>query len=248
MSVLIYALVDRSGHIRWIGKTERIQKRYASHLKERPWVKAMRIIEYADDSNWQERERYWIAYGRKHGWPLENQADGGESCAGFKMTAEANAKISKALKGRRLSEEHRAALSRAWDVRRINGFSNNPESTRIKLSLAHKGIPLTTEHRKNISRSRLLKGIKHSSEAKERMRQRALSISDETRQKMSLSHRGKTLSDENKAKLRAANLGHHRGGWKLSMVTRERIAQATKLRWQQAKKEGKSCLTSQQLT
>lgn len=78
MVAIIYALVDMKGSIRWIGKTVQIQKRYAAHRKEHPWMEIMRIIEYADDSSWIERERYWIAYGRKHGWSLENKADGGK--------------------------------------------------------------------------------------------------------------------------------------------------------------------------
>ena len=87
--VYIYTLIDPiSKEVKYIGKANSYHRRYISHLndaikqsrikkqKVSIWIKElldknlkpdMEVIEVANESNWQERERYWIAEYRKKG-------------------------------------------------------------------------------------------------------------------------------------------------------------------------------------
>ena len=96
---VIYALIDpMTREIRYVGKTSkqiivRLKKHMnaakhnnGSHLFHwlrdldskglTPATKILEEVKRGDD--WRERERYWIAYGRKYGWPLTNATDGGD--------------------------------------------------------------------------------------------------------------------------------------------------------------------------
>ena len=94
--VYIYALVDpRDERIRYIGKTVNLEKRYEQHvywlngsnprkenlisgLLKRGMKPIISVIEECDHSNWQEREKYWIAYYRELLPDLTNISDGGD--------------------------------------------------------------------------------------------------------------------------------------------------------------------------
>ena len=95
--VYIYALLDpRYKRVRYVGKTINLQKRYEQHLywfdnsnprKDR-WIKGLArhglkpelgILEECDPSNWEEREKYWIAYYRDIYDDLVNITSGGDS-------------------------------------------------------------------------------------------------------------------------------------------------------------------------
>ena len=95
--VYIYALVDpRYEKVRYVGKTINLQNRYEQHLywfdnsnprKDR-WIKGLAkhglkpelaILEQCNQSNWEEREKYWIAYYRGVHSDLINITDGGDS-------------------------------------------------------------------------------------------------------------------------------------------------------------------------
>lgn len=94
--VYIYALVDpRYNDIRYVGKSLKPQLRLKQHINEKAcnrgkisWIEdlkkselvpEMRILETCDERNWDERERWWIKYGRENGWELLNLTEGGES-------------------------------------------------------------------------------------------------------------------------------------------------------------------------
>jgi predicted GIY-YIG superfamily endonuclease len=95
--VYIYSLVDpRDNKVKYIGKTVNLEKRMEQHLywftgtnprKER-WIQKLKdkgfkpemaVIEECNQSNWMEREKYWIAYYREVCPDLTNIADGGEN-------------------------------------------------------------------------------------------------------------------------------------------------------------------------
>jgi group I intron endonuclease len=100
-------------------------------------------------------ERFQIAFwnSRRNGF---NETDGGEGCVGFKMPAEAIAKVIAANKGRVISEEIRARIS-ASKKGRSNGHEGMKRSfeTRLKQSKAKLGKKHTVQARANMSRARL---------------------------------------------------------------------------------------------
>lgn len=93
-NTFMYSLIDPvTEQERYIGKTDTPQRRLKEHLQDRRkthksnWIAsllsrglepAMRILEEVPVTQWQERERYWIAYYRSLGCPLTNGSDGGD--------------------------------------------------------------------------------------------------------------------------------------------------------------------------
>src|ERR1700675_4430931 len=93
--IYIYVLIDPfTNEKRYIGKTIRLRDRLLNQCNEKSdtyrchWIqsviaKGLRPIqeileEMPDGTDWQERERYWIAEARRQGWPLTNCTDGGD--------------------------------------------------------------------------------------------------------------------------------------------------------------------------
>lgn len=93
--VYIYALTDpRNDEVRYVGKSIDPERRYISHLFDKEtnagkvaWIErlesrglkpGMKILEEADESNWSERESWWIKHGLDEGWKLLNISMGGE--------------------------------------------------------------------------------------------------------------------------------------------------------------------------
>ena len=158
-----------------------------------------------------EREILTIKALRLLGCRLVNQTDGGDGPSGSVRSAETRAKISAIQRGRRLTPEHKAAISRA-----MVGVPRPPntgmfgkrmsQETKMKMSLAQKGRP-----RK-----------KHSEETKAKMSAARMGhpVSEETKKKLSMSHIGKgskhtkkrafkNLSPEHKARISEALRKHN---------------------------------------
>lgn len=95
--IYIYGLrCPVSGEIRYIGKSTQPHKRLKAHLGAAKrceydhhtarWIRsvgdgaiALEILDTLDaGSDWQERERHWIAAAECMGWPLTNSTAGGE--------------------------------------------------------------------------------------------------------------------------------------------------------------------------
>lgn len=151
--VYIYGLVDpRTQLIRYIGKSIRPLQRLANHLNDSGkchrthWLNELKKlglkpeIVYLERIEggwpWQESEKFWIAYGRKHGWPLTNNTDGGDGVSGLhedakakmrehgwwrgrKHTEETKRKIAEKSRGRMASPERRAKMSKLMRGRQI---------------------------------------------------------------------------------------------------------------------------------
>lgn len=101
MITYIYALTDEIGNIRYIGKSNNVESRYKSHLKEsknkkthkEKWINSMInrnlkpdyfILEECIFSDWIFMEEYWIAQVKAWGFNLTNGTIGGEGSNGFK--------------------------------------------------------------------------------------------------------------------------------------------------------------------
>lgn len=93
MEIKIYLLKDpRTNEVRYVGCSKNIQQRFKNHLNKardlftdkRKWLEELRtlklkplleIIESVEDSNYLEREKYWIKYYREKGCNLTNTGD-----------------------------------------------------------------------------------------------------------------------------------------------------------------------------
>jgi len=127
----IYALIDPiTKQPRYVGKTDNLSRRLATHLKDRShchrahWIQSLLsqglkptllVIEsIPSDQGWQERERFWISHYRNLGCTLTNNTDGGDcppSTKGRKLnrTEAGRRNITAALVERNKSPEMREA-------------------------------------------------------------------------------------------------------------------------------------------
>ena len=199
----IYAISDPDTNIiKYIGVTTRtLKERLYQHLynarNKRLQISAkciwsllkvdklpvISLVETCTETNWEEREKYWIAYYKKTG-ELTNLTDGGEGLLGLKLTEEHKRRISLANKNHVVTEETRQKL------RLANIGKTFSIETRQKISRFHTGKFKTAEHRKKI-------GNKH----------RGKNVSAETREKLRHANIGKIVSEAAKIKMSLARRG-----------------------------------------
>lgn len=106
--VNIYTLADpRSPEIiRYVGKTIlSIEERLRCHINKikyrkchnSNWVRSLikvnlhplvSLLEQVDESEWVEKEKYYIAHYKNMGYPLVNHTEGGEGASGYRHTEE----------------------------------------------------------------------------------------------------------------------------------------------------------------
>ena len=101
-----------------------------------------------------EFEIAWIkAIGREaFGGPLVNKTDGGEGPTGFVASEITRQRLSKAAKGRSVSENHKKALALSWLARKEREAREGikrlaSEATRRKMSISRLAAPLPIEKR-----------------------------------------------------------------------------------------------------
>lgn len=148
----IYGLTDpETGAVRYIGKSIRPLERFANHMNEKSnchrshWLQSLKarglepgLVIFEEVSGawpWQEAERYWIARGRRLGWPLTNNTSGGDGVPD--LHPEARAKIATTWKGRKHTPETLEKMRVASASRR-----HTPE-TKALMSRRHKGRKIT---------------------------------------------------------------------------------------------------------
>ena len=149
--IYIYGLVcPINKNIRYIGKTQNIKQRYSGHLRDNSkthkvnWIKSLKhknltpeiiILETLEnDSDWQAKEKTWIAKAKENKWDLVNSTDGGDGVTnisgegkermlktwkGRKHKPETLIKLSKASKGRIKTEEQKRKMSEIMKGREI---------------------------------------------------------------------------------------------------------------------------------
>jgi hypothetical protein len=129
----------------------------------------------------------------------ENGLDGGS-----KHSEESKRKLSKSLKGKTKSEEHRAKMSAAQTGKKRGPHS---EETKAKISAAKKGKkgkPLSEETKAKISAAIKGRTLSEEHKAKISASEKGKTVSEETRTKLSAAQKGKKHSEETKAKISAA--------------------------------------------
>ncbi len=214
--IYIYGLFDpRNLSLRYIGKTDNLERRLDNHIhhakihmnhnphKDR-WIRqllteglvpAIEVLEECNQDNWESIEDAWIQEARAKGANLVNIMNGGQggSVKGRKLSEQAKDKISKGLKGRKFSEEHKRKIGEASKGNLNFLGRKHSEETKSKMSESNKGV----------SRG---KGIPKSKETIEKMRlaSKGRKLSEEAKGKISQARMGKSLSDEHKESLRLA--------------------------------------------
>lgn len=169
VSFIIYALYDIDSQIRYIGKTNDLWVRFNVHLRTYDWAIGIKVIEWVDESNWSEREVFWIAYYREVS-TLVNISNGGNG--NNLHSEESKLKISASLKGREFSSEHKSNLSQS-NLRRKERFGSHHSSESIEKIRTKKlknptkhweGKKLSESHRENIKKGwiqrKLNQGVK----------------------------------------------------------------------------------------
>lgn len=148
------------------------------------------------DGDWSAREKFWISTLRLINPNCCNTNAGGSGCSGLVHSPESRAKMSRAALKR--SDETRAKISAALRGRKMTSESiekgaaarrgrKMSAETRVKMSLAKLGKKLSSEHIEKISAF-----------------QRGKVVSAETRAKMSIAQRARVLTLEHIEAIREA--------------------------------------------
>lgn len=185
-----------------------------------------------------------IAMWRAAGIGLCNQTDGGDGCAGRKLTEESIArmrarffsdehrqKISAAKKGVPVPEERKARISAT-----LTGRKSSPEAIR-KTAEANRGRVVSQDVRLKIGAGN--KGRVLSDEQRKAIgvRARGCIASEETRKKMSEARRGKKrgpMSEAHRQKIRDSLIGRPNMALKGKMLSedhRKKLCEAQAKRW-----------------
>ena len=179
-SVHIYALFDPRdpAHVRYIGKTENIERRLRQHIQaavnrvvDRPsyeWVRELtsagvvpgiRLLKTVPLDGWAAAERSEILMHRSAGHLLTNATEGGngawfpDDAARDRHRSGVSAAMRRAEVQAKVKQpktaSHKLALSVALSGRTLSS------ETKSKLSAMRRGKPLSAEHRARISASHL---------------------------------------------------------------------------------------------
>ena len=209
---VVYLLWDpRNGDVRYVGLTHNPQTRFGQHRRGtnaagycRNWewslIREGLSCEWAivedgltlDDAN--EKEKWWIAYGRQCNWPLTNITDGGDGAPGHSPSLELRERISKKLQGHPVTDKVRESIRQ-----RNLGNKHSPE-TIAKCVLSRSWYKHSPETKARIGAGNriALTGRKCSPEHIEATRRANLGhgVSPETRGKIGAANRGRKKSSE----------------------------------------------------
>lgn len=187
----IYTLHDpQTMAVRYVGKTSKtLEDRLAGHLKDKckchrtNWIKSLtekpiiRLVETVDESEWRERETFWIKHFRDSlGCDLVNGNDGG--VGGHNPTKETREKIGRKTRERMKCQSARDLISRLTKER-----MGTPEARREASLMFSRIASSGGERERRSERMRLLWengvlrdaqkrtwiGRKHSHETKEKI-------------------------------------------------------------------------------
>lgn len=224
MAHQIYALYGpREGEerIRYVGYTSKtLENRINEHCFESAkianshrtkWVRSLlranvrpagMCLEHVTETNWKEREQFWIKTLRERGFNLVNSTDGGEGL--INPTDEVRGRISQSVRatGKSKGNQHRKGKPHSEaDRKKISDGIRSSEKHREAM-LKQRGINrhahLTPEQ--IVSRNKKISESKRGS--------KYAPFSEEVRRRMSESHKGLKHKPETIEKIRQRNLGN----------------------------------------
>lgn len=160
--IYIYALQDPfTLELRYVGKTFRLRERLMNQCNENSnthrchWIQSLVkrsarpahvILETLDDdAEWEDRERYWIAYGREQGWPLTNGTEGGDGVKG--LTGDSLFRMQNAWVGRKHKPETGLKIAAANSRRVVSDQQRQRARDKMKDRV------FTKQHRERLSRA-----------------------------------------------------------------------------------------------
>lgn len=106
---------------------------------------AVVILEECSAPELSQFEMFWIASIRAAGGHLLNMTDGGEGTHGFHWDDVSKQRIGMHHRGKTITKEHRAAISKAFKGKRLSA------EHRAKIGAAHRGRKWGSEFRAKIS-------------------------------------------------------------------------------------------------
>lgn len=148
--VFIYALLDpRTGKIRYIGKTNNINRRYSQHLRIRndqkmtptkAWIQSlikqglkpnMMVIDSCGESQWEDLERKYIKQFRDGGHDILNISDGGNQPWCDNKTRIQNGKNSDSVKQKGILYVLRSLKSAVQEAEKKGNFERASYFSRV---------------------------------------------------------------------------------------------------------------------
>jgi len=171
-TVYIYVLIDpETRECRYVGKTISLRGRFRKHylagnaekltwlekLKERGLQPVMEVLEETNPTDWASRERWWIAEGKRLGWPLLNADTGG--WGGPDPKPATRERMRQSHIGKRLSESAKEKLRVHWTGRKRSEIEREKVRQRNhhwgwKISQSKMGHGVSAESRQKMSESR----------------------------------------------------------------------------------------------
>lgn len=195
---VIYALADPlTNEVRYVGKTDRLKVRLATHRRDLSnsyrgrWLRSinyqidLHILE-ENPVDWMDAERFWIAYFKFIGARLTNTTGGGEGLVN--PSDEVRDKIRKARTGSSHTKESKAKITRSLKGNSYALGFKHSEQTRAKIS--HGGM-----------------GRIHSLKTKAKMSawQKGCTPSEQCRNAVAEANRKRLFTDDDRA-LKSANM------------------------------------------
>lgn len=236
----IYALIDPlTDEIRYVGKSNDYHQRLRHHIHNAPklvnhrdaWINGLLKTGHRPETyvleevgaNWQEAERFWIAYLKLIGCRLTNHADGGE---GVEHNEEVRRKISKARRGMVFTPEHKNNL-------RLSQLGKKRSKEAVEKGAAkRRGIPLSDEHKRKIAEANI--GRIQSEESRQKIRAAKLGrkLTPEHKERISNAGKGRVVSDRTREKMSKNRKGKGGSRDPKSEITKAKIGAANSLSWE----------------
>lgn len=217
----IYTLSNPlNGQIKYVGKTDNIEKRYLSHLSKSKnkktykdcWIYSLlsenvnpliEIIDAVPKSEWQFWEKYWISQLRSWGVNLTNSTEGGD---GGMITKEVIEKLSVKNKGDK-NPMYGKSCRDIWVERYGEEKATEMWENKYKKM---RGKKISESVKSKISEAKKNKNYRHSDEVRKKIGELSKkmwdnkndrSLSNEHKNMISDSNKGKKHSEETKKKI-----------------------------------------------
>ena len=217
----IYTLSNPlNGQIKYVGKTDNIEKRYLSHLSKSKnkktykdcWIYSLlseninpliEIIDVVPKSEWQFWEKYWISQLESWGFNLTNSTEGGD---GGMVTKEVILKLSVKNKGDK-NPMYGKSCRDIWVERYGEEKATEMWENKYKKM---RGKKISESVKSKISETKKNKNYRHSDEVRKKIGKLSKkmwdnkidrSLSTEHKNMISDSNKGKKHSEETKKKI-----------------------------------------------